>query len=327
MVAALEAEGLRKRFVSSRDLLGRARTHVVAVDDVSLHVERGETLAVVGESGSGKSTVGRLVLRLLEADAGTVRIAGTDVSAFGARRMRPVRATARMIFQDPFSSLHPRMVVGDAMTEPLVVHGLLGDRSRDEVAVELCGRVGLNPDHLARYPYELSGGQLQRIAIARAICTRPALVVCDEPVAALDMSVQSLVVNLLRDLQDELGLAYLFISHDVSLVRLIADRVAVMYHGRVVESGPVGAVLDAPAHPYTGALIDAVPRLDPAMRRARFDVALRANVDVHGSQAPTGCPYAARCPLVEDVCTRERPELVPVGSAEVACHVTSRVRP
>ena len=265
----LEATGLSKSFPARRTLLGRTRDVHNAVQGVDLTVHRGETVAVVGESGAGKSTLGRLVLRLIEPDEGSIVLDGVDVRALRARQLRALRKRMQMIFQDPHSSLDPRMVIEDAVAEPLVLHfDLTADERRARV-LDLLARVGISEHQADRYPYEFSGGQLQRIAIARALAVEPDLIVCDEPVAALDTSIQAQVINLLHDLQEEHGVAYVFISHDLSLVRLIADRVAVMYQGRIVEEGPTASVFEDPQDPYTRALLDVIPVPDPRRRRAR----------------------------------------------------------
>ncbi|QFG25292.1 ABC transporter ATP-binding protein [Actinomadura sp. WMMB 499] len=265
----LTATGLRKSFPGGRSLLGRPTGWTHAVQGVDLHVRRGETLAIVGESGAGKSTVGRLVLRLIRPDAGEVTLDGTDVLALPARRMRALRKRMQMIFQDPYSSLDPRMVVADAVGEPLTVHFGLGGSERRDRVLELLDRVGIAGHQTERYPHEFSGGQLQRIAIARALAVEPDLVVCDEPVAALDVSIRAQVINLLRELQRERGVAYVFVSHDLSLVRLIADRIAVMRRGRVVEEADAATLFADPRHPYTRSLLDAVPVADPRRRPPR----------------------------------------------------------
>lgn len=267
MSVLMDVAGLSKSFRGRGGRLRRRDNSVHAVDDVSFHIERGETLALVGESGAGKSTVGRLVLRLIEPDDGTVNFDGLDVRAQSRRELRKLRRRMQMVFQDPYSSLNPRMQVSECVAEPLLVHFGTDRTERDLVVAATLDRVGLGPRFLDRYPVELSGGQLQRVAIARALTVQPELIVCDEPTAALDVSVQAQVMNLLGDLQRDLGLSYLFITHDLALVDVIADRVAVMSRGRIVESGPVAEVLRAPTEPYTRQLVAAVPRAVPRSLR------------------------------------------------------------
>ena len=266
----LVASGLVRAFRRRRRLLGRdAGTPLRAVDNVSLAVHRGETLALVGESGAGKSTTGRLVLRLIEPDAGSVHFDGVDLLSLKKEELRRTRQRMQMIFQDPFSSLDPRYPVGESVAEPLIVHFGMRPAERRALSAELLARVGMGAHHLHRYPSELSGGQLQRVAIARALTLNPALIVCDEPVAALDVSSRAQVLNLLKELQEELGLAYLFISHDLALVEVIADRVAVMRAGTIVEEAPTAELFGDPKHEYTRQLLAAIPRPKPGRRRAR----------------------------------------------------------
>ena len=265
----LEVTALTKSFTAGRNFLGRPREIRHAVQQVDLTLARGETLAVVGESGAGKSTVGRLLLRLIEPDEGSIVLDGIDVRSLRARQLRALRKRMQMIFQDPFGSLDPRMVVEDAVAEPLRIHFELDAIERRRRVLELLDRVGISEHQADRYPHEFSGGQLQRIAIARALAVEPDMIVCDEPVAALDVSIRAQVVKLLRELQRERGVAYVFISHDLSLVRLLADRVAVMYQGRVVEVGGTADLFANPRHEYTRALLDAVPTADPRRRSAR----------------------------------------------------------
>lgn len=264
-MSLLEVSGLAKRFATSRNFFGRPSGWTSAVDDVSFTVEAGETLAIVGESGAGKSTTGRLALRLIEPDAGSIVFEGTDVRGLDKRQLIAMRRRMQMVFQDPYSSLDPRMTIGDAIGEPMLVHDKTSRAERRQRSSELLERVGLRAELMSRYPGELSGGQLQRICIARALTMRPSLIVADEAVAALDASVRAQVLNLMADLQDELGLSYLFITHDLALVEVIADRVMVMRHGKVVETGPVDAIFDAPTQPYTVELLDAIPRLEAAV--------------------------------------------------------------
>jgi oligopeptide/dipeptide ABC transporter ATP-binding protein len=318
----LEATGLTKSFPTGRSLLGRATGWRHAVRGVDLRVARGETLAVVGESGAGKSTVGRLALRLIEPDAGQVRLDGVDVLSLRAKALRTLRKRMQMIFQDPYGSLDPRMVVEDAVGEPLTVHfGTKGAALRRKV-LELLDRVGIGEHQAERYPYEFSGGQLQRIAIARALAVEPDLIVCDEPVAALDVSIRAQVVNLLHELQRERGVAYVFISHDLSLVRLIADRVAVMYLGSIVEEGETAVLFANPRHPYTRALLDVIPVADPRRRGERSRRAAPAGNLGDGERGSTGCAYAPRCPEAMDRCWSEPPTVGALDDGTlVSCHL------
>ncbi|MFF0818228.1 ABC transporter ATP-binding protein [Rhodococcus sp. NPDC003318] len=267
MSPLLEVTGLRKSFPAKRNLFGRVTERTVVSNDVSFTVGRGETLGIVGESGAGKSTIGRQVLRLIEPDAGTILFDGQDVRKLKGKELLTFRRRAQMIFQDPFSSLDPHMTIRNAVGEPLSIHFGLSGEERDRRVVEILQRVGMREDQLDKYPREFSGGQLQRIAIARALTLDPDFIVCDEPVAALDVSIQAQVLNLLLDLQEERGLAYIFISHDLSLVRFLAHRVVVMYRGEVVETGTAEELFDNPQHAYTKSLVSAVP--DPRARRRR----------------------------------------------------------
>ncbi|HEX7051240.1 MAG TPA: ABC transporter ATP-binding protein [Longimicrobiales bacterium] len=306
--AILDVRGLRKYFPIRRGPLGRTTTWVRAVDDVDFWVRRGETLGLVGESGSGKTTTGRTVLRLLEPTAGTARFDGVDIFSMDAAALRRLRRRAQMVFQDPFGSLNPRMTVGDTLREALQVHGLARGRARDARVRELLDLVGLSPDHAQRYPHEFSGGQRQRIGIARALSVEPDFIVCDEPVSALDVSVQAQVLNLIQDLQARLGLAYLFIAHDLSVVEHVSDRIAVMYLGRIVEIGATTDVIRSPRHPYTRALLSAVPVPEPHRRRGRIVL----SGDIPSPAAPpSGCPFHPRCPhpLKDADCARIVPPL------------------
>jgi len=267
--AALIIEGLTKSYPAKRNLLGRVTETVDAVRGVSLEVRRGETLALVGESGAGKSTVGRLALRLIEPNSGSIKVLGDDITAMGRSELRKVRGRATMIFQDPFKSLNPRAQIKYSIAEPMLSQGGYSASDRDKRVAALLDRVGLTAHHLERYPYEMSGGQLQRVAIARALVTDPEIVVCDEPVAALDMSIRSHVINLLRELQAERNLAYLFISHDMSLVRVIADRIAVMKRGEIIECNDAATLFADPAHEYSRTLLSAIPAAHPSQRTFR----------------------------------------------------------
>jgi oligopeptide/dipeptide ABC transporter ATP-binding protein len=311
------ADGLAKTFVARRSVLGRPTATVQAVDGVSFTVDAGETLALVGESGCGKSTVGRLVLRLIEPTSGSVRFEGHDVTAMIEHELRAYRRKAQLVFQDPYGSLNPRMTVGGILAEPLALHGIVPAGRRNERVAELLRLVGLEPRFARRYPHEFSGGQRQRIAVARALAVEPKLIVCDEPVSALDVSVRAQVLNLLRDLQRRLGLAYIFISHDLAVVKHIADRVAVMYLGRIVELAPADALFAAPRHPYTRALLSAIPVPRPHARRDRQ--ILQGDVPSPLSP-PSGCHLRTRCPYAIAHCREERPPLVDDSGHATACH-------
>ncbi|MBO9579201.1 MAG: ABC transporter ATP-binding protein, partial [Microbacteriaceae bacterium] len=316
----LDVQDLSVQFRLSRGLFRRKRV-VRAVSDVSLTVAPGETLGLVGESGSGKSTLGRAILRLVPITSGRVVVHGRDVGGLRARALRRAREQMQMVFQDPYSSLDPSMTIGANIAEPLEVFQGLRGRERDQRVVELLELVNLSPYHIHRYPYEFSGGQRQRIAIARAIAVRPALVVCDEPVSALDVSTQNQIINLLEDLRAELGLSYLFIAHDLAVVRHISHRTAVMYLGRIVELGPSDRVYEDPAHPYTQALISAVPIPDPVKARQGNRIILRGGLPDPGN-APSGCPFNTRCPFAMEICRTRMPGMTPLDrGGEVACHL------
>ena len=319
----ISVEGLVKHFVVRRSLLGQPQSVVQAVDGVSFGVAAGETLALVGESGCGKSTVGRLLLRLIEPTAGRITFEGTDALALAGSDLRTFRSRAQLIFQDPYASLNPRMTVGATLDEPLLLHTELPASERRQRVGELLALVGLRRDHADRFPHEFSGGQRQRVAIARALAAEPKLIVCDEPVSALDVSIRSQILNLLKDLQDRLGLAYVFISHDLAVVKHIAARIAVMYLGRIVETGPADQIFAEPRHPYTQALLSAIPVTTAAGKRKRR---LLPGDPPSPINPPQGCHLHPRCPYVIDQCRSERPALVSDNWHATACHVWRDIR-
>jgi oligopeptide transport system ATP-binding protein len=318
-VKLVEAEGLVKNFDAAGGFRG-AKRPVQAVSGVSFHIDEGETLALVGESGCGKSTVGRLVLRLIEPSAGAIRFEGRDLAAMNAAELRAARRRMQIIFQDPYASLNPRMTVRKTIAEPLVTHKIFAAKDETEERVkELMRRVGLRPEHINRYPHQFSGGQRQRIGIARALALNPKLIVCDEPVSALDVSIQAQILNLLCDLQRETGMAYLFISHDLGVVRHISDRVCVMFLGRLCETADAKELFANPLHPYTKFLLDAAPQPDPRLRKEKKS--LLSGEMPSPMNPPAGCRFHTRCPYSEAVCENETPPMIRVSGREVACHM------
>ena len=316
----LSVRGLKKYFPIKGGILARVVDQVHAVDGVSFDIAPGETLGLVGESGCGKSTTGRCILRLIEPTEGDLLFQGVEIRSLEGEKLRAMRRDLQIIFQDPFASLNPRHTVGTIIGEALVIHGLAHGRTEIENRVaHLLQTVGLNADHMRRYPHEFSGGQRQRIGIARALAVEPKLIVCDEPVSALDVSVQAQVINLLEDLQEQFNLTYLFIAHDLSVVEHISDRVAVMYLGRVVEIASARALYDNPLHPYTEALLSAVPIPDPTVKRKR--IVLQGDVP-NPIRPPPGCHFHTRCPIAEARCRVEAPVLkVAEDGHFVACHL------
>jgi oligopeptide transport system ATP-binding protein len=318
----LEVEGLTKHFrVGQGVIFSRFGKIVSAVENISFTVNEGETLGLVGESGCGKSTTGRCIIRLHNPTAGSVRFEGRDVLKLKGKDLRQYRSEVQFIFQDPYASLNPRMTFGEIMSEPLVVHRIGSRKERQDRCKEMLKTVGLNPEHINRYPHEFSGGQRQRVGIARSLMLRPKMIVCDEPVSALDVSVQAQIINLLEELQEEFGLTYIFIAHDLAVVRHICDRMAVMYLGKIVEIGGWREVYNSPHHPYTQSLLSAVPVPDPAKQRQRHRIILQGDVP-SPIDPPTGCRFHTRCPIAQlPLCAEKEPPLVEVQPGhQAACH-------
>jgi oligopeptide transport system ATP-binding protein len=317
----LEVRNLRKHFPIQAGLLQRTVGHVKAVDDISFYVEKGETLGLVGESGCGKSTTGRLIVKLLDPTEGSIHFEGKDVSNLSQKEMKAFRRQIQMVFQDPYASLNPRKTVGTLLEEPYIIHNMHTAKERKEKVLELLEIVGLSPTYYDRYPHEFSGGQRQRIGIARALTLKPKLIVADEPVSALDVSIQSQVLNLMEDLQEEFNLTYIFIAHDLSVVKHISDRVGVMYLGKIAEIGSNEEIYRNPLHPYTQSLLSAVPIPNPKAKRER--IILKGDVP-SPSNPPKGCVFHTRCPKAMDHCRTEVPVLREYGQGHyVSCHLYS----
>jgi len=318
----LRVVNLKKHFPIRRGVIFQRKVGAIqAVDGVSFEIKRGETLGLVGESGCGKSTTGRTILRLYPATSGQVFFNDDEISSLSLGAFRSYRPHMQMIFQDPYASLNPRMSIGEIISEPLIVHTSMRDKERKEQVEKLLDLVGMNPNYTDRFPHEFSGGQRQRIGIARALALSPELIICDEPISALDVSIQAQVVNLLEELQEVFDLTYLFIAHDLSMVRHISDRVAVMYLGKLVEVSQSKSLYDNPLHPYTQALMSAVPIPDPVVEEKRSRIILTGDVP-NPSDPPSGCRFHTRCPIAVDICSQDEPELRQVGlDHSVACHL------
>ncbi len=320
----IEVKNLKKYFVKNKGLIKKQLEITKAVDDVSFYIRKGETLGLVGESGCGKSTTGRTVLRLYEPTAGEILYGGKDIAKLNREQMMPYRKKMQMIFQDPYASLNARMTVSDIIGEPMDIHNLASGKERQERIYELLDTVGLNKDHAARYPHEFSGGQRQRIGIARSLAVDPEFIICDEPISALDVSIQAQVVNMLEDLQEERGLTYLFIAHDLSMVKHISDRVGVMYLGSLVEVATSKELYANPVHPYTQALLSSIPIPDPDIAESSKRIVLEGDVP-SPVNPPSGCKFRTRCRYAMDVCKEVSPVLKEVGKEHfAACHLLDK---
>lgn len=323
----IEVRNLKKYFTINHGFFAKSKKYVKAVDDVSFFIRKGETLGLVGESGCGKSTTGRTIIKLYDPTGGEIIYDGVDISKMSENELKPYRKRMQMIFQDPYASLNSRMTVGDIIGEALDIHGLAEGDKRAQIIEDLLDRVGLNKDHSSRYPHEFSGGQRQRIGIARALAVSPDFIICDEPISALDVSIQAQVVNMLEDLQNELGLTYLFIAHDLSMVKHISDRIGVMYLGKMVELTESGELYERPEHPYTQSLLSSIPIPDPEVTRAKKRIILEGDVP-SPLNPPSGCRFRTRCRYAMDRCAVDEPALREVSPGHmVACHLMDEKYP
>ena len=323
----LKVEHLSKEFPAESGMFAKrfSKRVVSAVNDISFEIYPGETFGLVGESGCGKSTTGRTIMRLTKPTAGKVFFQGKDVAEMSKHEIKDMRREMQFIFQDPYASLNPRMTIGEIVSEPMTIHGVGTKEERIERVRELLDVVGLNPEHINRYPHEFSGGQRQRVGIARAFALKPKLIICDEPVSALDVSIQAQVINMFDELQESMGLTYLFIAHDILVVRHISDRIAVMYLGKLVELADAAEIYDSPLHPYTRSLMSAVPQPDPKMARANKRIVLSGDIP-SPLNAPSGCPFRTRCPNAREICAQEMPPLKEESAGHfVACHLTAQL--
>ncbi len=319
----LSVRNLKTYFDVTKGLFSKKQI-VKAVDDVSFDVMENETFGLVGESGCGKTTLGRTIVALYEPKEGTIEFEGRNIAHLKGAELKAFRKDMQMIFQDPYASLNPRMTVGEIIKEPMVIHNIYEtDKEREDRVVELLRIVGLKPDHIRRYPSEFSGGQRQRIGIARALAVNPKFIVCDEPISALDVSIQAQVINLLKNIQKEMGLSYLFIAHDLSMVKHISDKIGVMYLGHMVEMGKSDDVYHRPLHPYTTALLSAIPIPDPDVAKAKSRILLEGEIP-SPINPPSGCPFSTRCPKATERCRKEMPVMIDVGERKVACHLYER---